>query len=880
MIGKIPARRRDGKSSFSALIAYCAGKEASRVIHTGHRNLLFPASAALEMEALATDNTRCKAPVFHMILSWREMELPTNEQADEAARIALAELGLSDCQALWILHQDTQNRHMHIVVNRIHPETGRAVIPANGWTKKALERAARKIELAQGWEIERSGRYAVTPEGEIIEKTAEREDTKLSQTARDVEAHTAAKSAERICQESAAPVIREAGSWGELHQRLADAGISFERKGSGAILFVDGVAVKASKAGRDISLSKLETRLGAYEPRDACVVVLERTKEPVERVTRRKVSGDWERYTAEREMYYSQKKEATAALAEHQKSERAALRLAQKQERESLYARSWKRMGDALNRRRSVMAASQRSANLNLRDHHKREREALKRRFPPRFPNFKTWLESSAAPESLVAFRGPEHAIIWSGEGGSAEPQLHDIRAFSPVVWNRGGVAYTANGGQEAQFIDYGRTIVLSEKCGEDAILAALQLANQKWGGAVVSGAEEYKRQCAALAIRHGLRISNPELAQEIEEGKKQQHGGNDMNIETKKEIFTRYAEAVGAERFRVTVTAMDAEKKSAFVFDRARGGYEGRGMDEVLDDLPKLSAYAAYGRNIIVTPVSPDKHHILVDDLTEERLRQLKDDGYSPACVIESSPGNFQAILTVPSVEDDTAEDRAAANRLTRELNLKYGDPKLSGSVHGHRLPPFENRKPKHRRDDGSFPETRLAEAKGGVCAKAREELEALHVSIREAEERARIAEATRRASTSSPGDPGSAYWIHYRDIAAKLPGPFDYSRIDGMIGVRMRVTGFDRNDVMNAIETYGPAMRQETMTPEDFDGKYRGRDWSRYARETTENYVFGVRGLSQYEKALEYRPYYLKLEGRDAARERENAQNQKRGR
>ena len=37
-------------------------------------------------------------------------------------------------------------------------------------TKKALERAARKVELAQGWEIEESGRYFVTPEGDIVEK--------------------------------------------------------------------------------------------------------------------------------------------------------------------------------------------------------------------------------------------------------------------------------------------------------------------------------------------------------------------------------------------------------------------------------------------------------------------------------------------------------------------------------------------------------------------------------------------------------------------------------------------------------------------------------------------------------------------------------------
>jgi hypothetical protein len=68
------------------------------------------------------------------------------------------------------LQNDTQNRHVHIVVNRIDPKSGRAVLPANGWTKKALERATRKIELTQVWEIERSGFYSVNTEGKITEK--------------------------------------------------------------------------------------------------------------------------------------------------------------------------------------------------------------------------------------------------------------------------------------------------------------------------------------------------------------------------------------------------------------------------------------------------------------------------------------------------------------------------------------------------------------------------------------------------------------------------------------------------------------------------------------------------------------------------------------
>jgi hypothetical protein len=45
---------------------------------------------------------------------------------------------------------------------------------------------------------------------------------------------------------------------------LAERGIVFERKGSGPVLHVGEAVIKASQAGRDISLSKLEKRLGTF----------------------------------------------------------------------------------------------------------------------------------------------------------------------------------------------------------------------------------------------------------------------------------------------------------------------------------------------------------------------------------------------------------------------------------------------------------------------------------------------------------------------------------------------------------------------------------------------------------------------------------------
>lgn len=526
MIGIIGDPRRDGKSSFRTLIAYCLDREG--VVHTGMRNIIFTDIAAAEMAAVAFQNTRCKDPLMHIILSWRELELPTKTQIDEAVGIALAELDLQDCQAVWIAHSDTENRHVHIVANRIDPKTHIAIQPAGRWTHRAVQRVARKIELAQGWSVENNGLYTVS-DGTIVEKATSRTDKpKLSKTALDIEAHTAAKSAERICQEDAVPIIRKAKNWDELHQKLAEQGIAFERKGSGAVLIVNDIAVKASTAGRDISLSKLETKLGKYKPRQEHVSVAKRQSEPVSRVAERKVTSNWQRYTAARERYFQKKKESFSMLASRHRAELTELQALQRGERETLFSRSWKGLGGRLNRQRSVMAVTQKIAKLELRDRHKAEREELKRLYPTRFPSFKSWLAEEATTEAFISFRYQNNAAMRSGtESAAAATAVSplDLRAFSPVVWNKGGVAYTLKDKgddqtREAQFVDYGKRIVLSENCGTAAIWAAMQLANQKWGGAQIKGSKSYMDTCVELAIQHGLKISNPDLAAKVEEGR------------------------------------------------------------------------------------------------------------------------------------------------------------------------------------------------------------------------------------------------------------------------------------------------------------------------------------------------------------------------
>ena len=525
VIGKIIPRKY-GTGSFRDSVNYnlgLSGKDKDKVEYVNTLNNFFPPELiTTEMEALATQNTRSADPVFNCILSWQENEIPSRQQTDEAVEIVLKELGLDGCLTHYALHRNTENLHLHICVNRIDPATYKARDPAHGWTKKAVEKAARKIELAHGWEIERSGRYVVTPEGEIIEKQKNNnKEAKFSQTARDIEAHTGEKSAERIGQETAAPIIRNAKTWKELHQNLAEHGIAFERKGSGAILHIGDTPIKASQAGRDISLSKLEKRFGEYRERDASVVLNAKKPEAVERVVNiPKVKRSWEEYQKAKAEYLTAKKKNFSELRKQQENERKFQFGNQREERASLFNVPWKGKGSELNQRRSILAAKQQSERLDLRDRHKEERENLKQHFPNRFPSFKKWLSQNDDLELFAVYRYPSQLVLFAEEGNanSTPRKSFDLRNYSPAASEkRGGVMYCKSGKNVADFIDYGKKIVVSAKFDETSVLAALQLASRKWGGIKISGSEEYKRLCVRLAAKHDFKITNPDLKEEVE---------------------------------------------------------------------------------------------------------------------------------------------------------------------------------------------------------------------------------------------------------------------------------------------------------------------------------------------------------------------------
>lgn len=124
--------------------------EEGRVAWTSARNLPTddPELAAKIMRATASQNVRVSQPVYHLALSFDPHDAVNRAAMERVADRVLQELKLHEHQAIIVAHCDRAHPHMHILVNRVHPETGRVW---DRWQDQpAIQRVLREQEKELG----------------------------------------------------------------------------------------------------------------------------------------------------------------------------------------------------------------------------------------------------------------------------------------------------------------------------------------------------------------------------------------------------------------------------------------------------------------------------------------------------------------------------------------------------------------------------------------------------------------------------------------------------------------------------------------------------------------------------------------------------------
>lgn len=87
----------------------------------------YRAADLLKQQAgLAAGGRRLKHAAKHFSLNWHPSEQPTREHMIETVRDFLRHMGWHEQQAILVGHKD-KHPHVHVLINAVHPETGRAL---------------------------------------------------------------------------------------------------------------------------------------------------------------------------------------------------------------------------------------------------------------------------------------------------------------------------------------------------------------------------------------------------------------------------------------------------------------------------------------------------------------------------------------------------------------------------------------------------------------------------------------------------------------------------------------------------------------------------------------------------------------------------------
>ena len=182
--------------------------------------------AVIEIEAVQAMNTRAQSDkTYHLIVSFHSGENPTPEQLKNIEQTLCEGIGLSDHQRLSTVHTDTENLHIHIAINKIHPKTFNLIEPF--YDQHKLSELCQELEIQYDLERDHTGKSQ----------------NLVSAVARDIEATTGKTSFETWCKKHVVVAIQEylakdGCHWDGLHTVLAEFDLQIQpnRQGTGLVI--------------------------------------------------------------------------------------------------------------------------------------------------------------------------------------------------------------------------------------------------------------------------------------------------------------------------------------------------------------------------------------------------------------------------------------------------------------------------------------------------------------------------------------------------------------------------------------------------------------------------------------------------------------------
>jgi hypothetical protein len=231
---------------------------------------------------------------------------------------------------------------------------------------------------------------------------------------------------------------------------------------------------------------------------------------------------------------------------------------------------------------------------------------------------------------------------------------------------------------------------------------------------------------------------------------------------------------------------------------------------EETLKAVPWLKRENAKGADIYLRPASAQNQGlVLLDDLNQAQIAQLKHDGLAPAAVVETSPYNFQAWLRLSEQPLAPAVATAAAKTLAQRYEA---DPNSADWRHFGRLAGFTNRKPEHTTERGLNPYVLAHESSGKIALRGPEIVQAAQEAVRQADLRQDLnhrLEALQRPVEALLGhNPIGEYQNRFKTLLARFGSALDYSRADWAICKAMALQGYNAQELTQALTEASPEL------------------------------------------------------------------------
>jgi hypothetical protein len=448
--------------------------------------------AALEIRNTQAQNTRSAADkTYHLMISFQAGEQPNDATLKAIEERICNVLGFAEHQRISAVHHDTDNVHIHIAINKIHPSRHTVHEPFNAYYK--LAKLCEKLEREYGLESDNH-----TPNK-----------TRGENRAADMEHHSDVESLLGWVRRECGKQMQEAQSWQGMHEVMRQNGLRMHERANGLVVTADnGTSVKASSIGRDFSRAKLEQRFGAFQP----------TQDPAGETGARRYEKKPLASRVDTVELYARYKVAQAAAgatrsAEWAKAKNRKNRLIEAAKRDGRLKRAAIKFVTTPGIAKKLMYSATSTALIaeieRIKKQYLKERQEIYTRYQRR--TWADWLRQQATAgdaEALEALRGRAAATGLAGNTvtGQGVSRAAGDRFKQDSVTKKGTIIYKVGA---SAVRDDGDKLKVSRGADQAGLQAALRLAIERYGNRItVNGSAGFKVQIAEAAAAADLPVT------------------------------------------------------------------------------------------------------------------------------------------------------------------------------------------------------------------------------------------------------------------------------------------------------------------------------------------------------------------------------------